>query len=165
MNTSSGAQTAFVATTSNEQETIGLGRRLGGLLGPGDVVALMGSLGSGKTTLVKGLAGGLGIRDVREVRSASFLLIAEYKARMPIYHFDAYRLEGAGEMFELGCDEIFWGDGVSVVEWADRVEECLPEDYLKISMSIEGPTKRRVEVSSNGKGYDEIVSGLKCGGL
>lgn len=160
MNTSSGAQTAFVATTSSEQETIGLGRRLGGLLGPGDVVALMGSLGSGKTTLVKGLAEGLGIRDVREVRSASFLLIAEYKARMPIYHFDAYRLEGAGEMFELGCDEIFWGDGVSVVEWADRVEECLPDNYLKISMYIEGPNTRRLEVSSHGKRYEGVVSSL-----
>lgn len=165
MSTSDDAQVACVITTSSEEETVALGRRIGGLLEPGGVVALMGSLGSGKTTLVKGLAEGLGISDAREVRSASFLLIAEYKARVPIYHFDAYRLEGAREMYELGCDEIFWGNGVSVVEWADRVEECLPDSYLKISMSIEGPTTRRIELSSHGEGYDEIVNGLSGRGF
>ena len=165
MSTSSDTQAVFIVTTSSEKETMELGRKIGGLLGPGDVVALTGSLGSGKTTLVKGLASGLGIGDVREVRSASFLLVAEYKARIPIYHFDAYRLEGAGEMYDLGCDEIFWGDGVSVVEWADRVEECLPENCLRISMHIEGPASRRITVSSRGKRYDGIVSSLKCGEL
>ncbi len=164
MNTSSKAESVFVLVTSSEKETMEVGCRIGGLLGPGDVVALSGSLGSGKTTLVKGLAMGLGIGDVKEVRSASFLLIAEYKARVPIYHFDAYRLKGAEEMYGLGCDEIFWGDGVSVVEWADRVEECLPESYLRISMSIEGPTSRKVAVSSQGNGYGSIVSDLKRGG-
>lgn len=161
MNTSSKTKAVFVTTTSNEKETVELGRKIGALLGPGDVIALTGSLGAGKTTLVKGLATGLGIGDTRKVRSASFLLIAEYKARIPIYHFDAYRLEGASEMYDLGCDEIFWGDGVSVVEWADRVEGCLPEDYLKISMFIEGPTARRVEVSGHGKRYDRIVERLE----
>ncbi len=161
MNTSSNTQAPFVTTTSSEKETVELGCRIGKQLGPGDVVALTGSLGSGKTTLVKGLATGLGVGDAREVRSASFLLVAEYKARIPIYHFDAYRLEGAGEMYDLGCDEIFWGDGVSVVEWADRVEACLPENYLKISMYIEGPTARRIVVSRQGKGYDRVVSCLK----
>lgn len=160
MNISDKTGVAFVTTTFSAEETVELGRKIGALLRPGDVVALTGSLGSGKTTLVKGLASGLGIRDPREVRSASFLLIAEYKARIPIYHFDAYRLKGASQMYELGCDEIFWGDGVSVVEWADRVEECLPEDYLGIRMTIEGTTARRIEVSSHGRKYDEIVEGL-----
>ncbi|MHC4196953.1 MAG: tRNA (adenosine(37)-N6)-threonylcarbamoyltransferase complex ATPase subunit type 1 TsaE [Planctomycetota bacterium] len=164
MNTSSKVKSAFVIVTSSEKETMELGRRIGGLLGAGDVVALLGSLGAGKTTLVKGLAVGLGIDDVREVRSASFLLIAEYKARVPIYHFDAYRLESAEEMYGLGCEEIFWGEGVSIIEWADRVEECLPENYLRISMSIEGPASRKVVISIQGNGYGRVISGLKRGG-
>jgi tRNA threonylcarbamoyladenosine biosynthesis protein TsaE len=141
-----------------------LGQRIGSLLEPGDVIALFGSLGSGKTTLVKGIGLGLGMKDSREVRSASFLIIAEYKARIPIYHFDAYRLDGPEDMYNLGCDELFWGDGVSIVEWADRVEGSLPEEYLEVSLSIESPNSRRVEVSSHGKRYERIVMGLEVKG-
>ncbi len=137
-----------------------LGQEIGKLLEPGGVIALFGSLGSGKTTLVKGIALGLGA-DPRVVRSASFLLLQEYKGKLPIYHFDAYRLEGPRDMFQLGCDELFWGEGISIIEWADRVEESLPEEYIKISLFIkEAPNERRIEISCVGERYEKVVQGL-----
>lgn len=161
MNTSSHTRSVYTTITHSPEDTIRLGQRIGALLEPGDVIAIFGSLGSGKTTLVKGIGLGLGMKDSREVRSASFLIIAEYKARIPIYHFDAYRLEGPGDMYNLGCDEFFWGDGVSIVEWADRVEGSLPEEYLKVSLSIEAPSSRSVEVSSHGKRYERVIRELE----
>jgi tRNA threonylcarbamoyladenosine biosynthesis protein TsaE len=136
-----------------------LGQEIARLLGPGDVVALSGSLGSGKTTLVKGMALGLGI-DPKVVRSASFLLLQEYQGRLPIFHFDAYRLESPQDMFRLGCDELFWGEGISIIEWADRVEESLPEEHIKISMYIETPSKRRITASYQGERYRRVLEGL-----
>ena len=149
--------------TNSPEETIALGQEIGRLLGPGDVIALFGSLGSGKTTLVKGVALGLGV-DPKIVRSASFLLMQEYKGRLPIYHFDAYRLEGPLDMFRLGCDELFWGEGLSIIEWADRVEESLPEEYIKISLFIEAPDKRRIEVSYTGERYGKVLQALNRSG-
>ncbi|MFN3466758.1 MAG: tRNA (adenosine(37)-N6)-threonylcarbamoyltransferase complex ATPase subunit type 1 TsaE [Candidatus Brocadiales bacterium] len=145
--------------TNGPEETMALGQEIGKLLGPGDVVALFGSLGSGKTTLVKGMALGLGV-DPKTVRSASFLLMQEYRGRLPIYHFDAYRMEGPLDMFRLGCDELFWGEGLSVVEWADRVEGSLPEEYIKISLFIETPSRRRIEVAHVGERYGKVLQGL-----
>lgn len=162
------AETALclTVTTSSPEETMALGQELAKLLGPGDVVALFGSLGSGKTTLVKGMAQGLGV-DPRAVRSASFLLLQEYRGRLPVFHFDAYRLEGPQDMFNLGCDELFWGEGISVIEWADRVEESLPEEYIKISLFIETPEKRRITLSYPPKAeqrYRKVLEGLRIRG-
>src|SRR5437588_12756061 len=100
--------------------TTAFGRRLGGLLFPGAVVALIGPLGAGKTHLVRAIAEGLDIADSRAVSSPTFVLIQEYHARLPIYHFDAYRLRTAAEFFDLGAHEYFEGKGVCLVEWADR---------------------------------------------
>src|SRR6202050_4044804 len=100
------------------------GRRLAGLLFPGAVIALIGPLGAGKTHLVRAVAEGLGIADSRLVSSPTFVLIQEYQARLPIYHFDAYRLRGAEELFDLGVHEYFADKGVCLVEWADRVQAC-----------------------------------------
>src|SRR5437867_3366465 len=102
--------------------TEALGGRLAGALFGGAVVALIGPLGAGKTQLVRAIAEGLGIADSRVVSSPTFVLIQEYSARLPIYHFDAYRLQTAGEFFDLGAHEYFAGNGVCLVEWADRVE-------------------------------------------
>ncbi|HHT9120590.1 MAG TPA: tRNA (adenosine(37)-N6)-threonylcarbamoyltransferase complex ATPase subunit type 1 TsaE, partial [Candidatus Hypogeohydataceae bacterium YC41] len=145
--------------TNSPEETMTLGQEIGRLLGPGEVVALFGSLGSGKTTLVKGIALAQGV-DPKVVRSASFVLMQEYQGKLPIYHFDAYRLEDPRDMFGLGCDEIFWGEGISIVEWADKVEKTLPEEYIKISLFIEAPNKRRIEISYQGERYKRIVQGL-----
>src|SRR5437867_6574139 len=116
--------------------TEALGRRLGSALFPGAVVALIGPLGAGKTQLVRAVAEGLGIADSRAVSSPTFVLIQEYDARLPIYHFDAYRLRGPAEFSDLGVHEYFEGRGVCLVEWADRVEVCLPAEQLRVVLTI-----------------------------
>src|SRR5215467_16219929 len=110
------------------EATRAFGHRLAGLLFPGAVVALVGPLGAGKTHLVRAVAEGLGISDSRVVNSPTFVLIQEYQARLPIYHFDAYRLRTEGEFADLGAHEYFESNGVCLVEWADRVPAYLPAE-------------------------------------
>jgi tRNA threonylcarbamoyladenosine biosynthesis protein TsaE len=140
--------------------TNALGHRLGALLFPGAVVGLVGTLGAGKTQLVRAVAEGLGIADSRRVSSPTFVLIQEYDARLPIYHFDAYRLRGARELFDLGVHEYLEGRGVCLVEWADRVPECLPVEQLRIELEVTGATSRRAIVTGRGERYVEIVRRL-----
>src|SRR5438132_13542765 len=128
--------------------TEALGRRLAGVLFGGAVVALIGPLGAGKTHLVRAIAEGLGIADARVVSSPTFVLIQEYPARVPIYHFDAYRLRTPAEFFDLGAHEYFEGNGVCLVEWADRVAACLPPDHLRITLTVTGETARRALVEA-----------------
>jgi tRNA threonylcarbamoyladenosine biosynthesis protein TsaE len=137
--------------------TTAFGRRLAGLLFPGAVIALIGPLGAGKTHLVRAIAEGLGIRDSRVVSSPTFVLIQEYAARLPIYHFDAYRLRSAAEFFDLGAHEYFVGNGVCLVEWADRVEPCLPQEHLRIAIDVTGETSRRLRIEGRGQRYRELV--------
>ena len=111
----------------NETETENFGRRLGESLSAGDVVAMVGDLGTGKTTLTGYIARGLGIKET--VSSPTFTIIKEYNSgRLPLYHFDVYRIGDPEELFNIGADEYFDGDGVCVVEWADLVSEELPEN-------------------------------------
>jgi tRNA threonylcarbamoyladenosine biosynthesis protein TsaE len=142
------------------ESTMAFGRRLGGLLFPGAVVALVGPLGAGKTHLVRAVAEGLGIADSRAVSSPTFVLIQEYEARLPIYHFDAYRLRGPEEFFDLGAHEYFEGNGVCLVEWADRVEECLPPDRLRVMLAITGEHARRFTVEGRGERWAGLVRRL-----
>ena len=100
-------------------------------LKPGDVVALIGDLGTGKTTLTKYIAAALGVKET--VTSPTFNIVKEYHSgRLPLYHFDVYRIGSSEDMFEIGCEEYFFGDGVSVIEWADLIEEILPENTTYI---------------------------------
>jgi len=147
-------------TTHSPDETLELGRRLGRLLRPGDVVALAGPLGAGKTHLVKGVAEGLGLGDSRQVTSPTFVLINEYEGRLPIYHFDGYRLTGADQLREIGCEEYFAGDGVSLVEWADRVAAALPPEHLWIDIKPTGPSERKLHLRPIGKSYRDRVAGF-----
>ena len=111
----------------NEKETENFGRRLGESLSAGDVVAMVGDLGTGKTTLTGYIARGLGIKET--VSSPTFTIIKEYNSgRLPLYHFDVYRIGDPEDLFNIGADEYFDGDGVCVVEWADLVSEELPEN-------------------------------------
>jgi tRNA threonylcarbamoyladenosine biosynthesis protein TsaE len=139
--------------------TVAFGRGLGARLFPGAVVALIGPLGAGKTQLVRAVAEGLEIADSRVVNSPTFVLIQEYVARLPIYHFDAYRLANSAELFDLGVHEYFEGQGVCLVEWADRVEDCLPPEHLRVTIEITGPTSRRLRAEGRGQRYAELVSG------
>lgn len=136
------------------------GRRLGAALFPGAVVALIGPLGAGKTQLARAIAESLGIANSRLVSSPTFVLVQEYDARLPIFHFDAYRLNGPGQFFDLGVHEYFEGEGVCLVEWADRVEECLPPEHLRVTLEITGPTSRRLCAEGRGERYVELVRHL-----
>jgi tRNA threonylcarbamoyladenosine biosynthesis protein TsaE len=142
------------------EATMAFGRRLGALLFPGAVVALVGPLGAGKTHLVRAVAEGLGIADSRAVSSPTFVLIQEYDARLPIYHFDAYRLRGPAEFSDLGAHEYFEGNGVCLVEWADRVEACLPAEQLRVTIMITGEHARRFTVEGRGERWAGLVRRL-----
>src|SRR5580692_6646938 len=126
------------------------GRRLGRLLFPGAVIALVGPLGAGKTHLTRAVAEGLDVPDSRLVTSPTFVLIQEYPGRLPIYHFDAYRLSGAAPFADLGVHEYLEGEGVCLIEWADRVEACLPEEHLRICLRVTGETARKAVVEARG---------------
>lgn len=117
----------------NEAETVGFGIELGRNAKPGTVIALTGDLGAGKTTLTKSIAKGLGIEDV--ITSPTFTIVKEYETgRLPLYHFDVYRIGDIDEMYELGYEEYFFGQGVCVVEWADLIDEIMPEETLRINI-------------------------------
>jgi tRNA threonylcarbamoyladenosine biosynthesis protein TsaE len=141
--------------------TEAFGRCLGQLLFPGAVVALIGPLGAGKTHLVRAVAEGLGVPDRRLVTSPTFVLIQEYHGRLPVYHFDAYRLASADAFDDLGAQEYFEGDGVCLVEWADRVEKSLPADHLRIRLEIIAETARRAEVEGVGPRGSALVRALE----
>ena len=117
----------------NEQSAREFGRELAQRLKPGDVLALIGDLGTGKTTLTRYIAEGLGVTE--QVTSPTFTIVREYTSgRLPLYHFDVYRLSGGEELFETGAEEYFDAGGVCVIEWADRIAEVLPDETLCIFM-------------------------------
>ena len=141
------------------EQTQQLGRQLGELARPGDVVLLVGKLGAGKTCLTQGIAWGLGIEEY--AASPSFMLVRELYGRMPLYHLDFYRLENLEEIAELGLDEYFYGRGVSVVEWAERAFSLLPPQHLLIEIDYTSDSERRLRLKPKGKRYREMTAGLK----
>jgi tRNA threonylcarbamoyladenosine biosynthesis protein TsaE len=136
--------------TNSAEETLALGRLLGRCLEPGDVVALAGPLGAGKTCLVKGVVAGMGLKDTRRVVSPTYLLIKEYEARLHVYHVDAFRLTSATELLDLGFDEMCAAGGVILIEWADRIAAALPDDHLLITLQPAGETQRDLIFEARG---------------
>ena len=132
----------FSFFSGSEADTDRLGAALADALPDGSVVALRGTLGAGKTRLVRAIAEASGVPEGC-VASPTFVLLGEYRGRRTLYHFDAYRLSGAREFAELGVDEYFRGDGVCIVEWADKVEATLPADHLWIEIEIVDENRRR----------------------
>lgn len=133
----------------SEYETIDLGKKLGKLLKPGDVIALDGTLAAGKTYFTKGIAQGLDIPDT--VNSPTFTLISEYAGRLPLYHFDVYRLDGIEDFENLGAEELLYGDGVCVIEWSEKIHSLLPKNtiYIKIDIIQNNLRKITIRTSSN----------------
>ena len=127
----------------NEEDTKNFGLELAGNLKAGDIVALVGDLGTGKTTLTKYIAEGLGITE--RITSPTFTIASEHHSgRLPLYHFDVYRLESGEDMFEIGAEEYFDAGGVCIIEWADRVAEILPDETLCIFIEYGKNEKERV---------------------
>ena len=135
--------------TGSALETREAGERLASALRPGDVLLLRGALGAGKSELTRGIARGLGITE--PVTSPSFTILNVYESgRIPLYHFDWYRLESAEELYELGLQEYLGGDGIAVVEWPEKCEEALPESFLEVRIVITGPDTRTLEMIPHG---------------
>ncbi|WP_240371815.1 tRNA (adenosine(37)-N6)-threonylcarbamoyltransferase complex ATPase subunit type 1 TsaE [Anoxybacteroides rupiense] len=134
------------------EETMEFAVRLSEQLQPKDVIALEGDLGAGKTTFTKGLAKGLGI--TRAVSSPTFMIVKEYKGRLPLYHMDVYRLEDTFE--DLGFDEYFEGDGVTVIEWAHLIKPQLPDELLYIHLYHHGDQERKMVLEPIGKRYEQL---------
>ena len=135
----------MLTETSSAAETRALGEKLADRLQPGDVVVLAGDLGAGKSELARGIARGLGVKET--VPSPSFTILNVYESgRCPLYHFDWYRMESAEELYELGMDEYLGGDGIAVVEWAERCPEAIPENALRITLETTGEEKRKITV-------------------
>ena len=147
--------------SDSPEATLAIGRALGRSAEPGLVIALIGPLGAGKTQLVRGFAEGLEIADSRLVSSPTFVLIQEYAARLCIYHFDVYRLATPDEFVALGPEEYFEREGVCLVEWADRVMECLPGDRLDIQFAISGTTHRHLALRAMGDRPNRVLARLK----
>ncbi len=140
--------------TTSAGETMRLGERLAAHLGPGDLVALYGDLGTGKTHLVKGIARGRGVPE-RRVSSPTFTIVQEYAGDLPIYHIDAYRIAHVDEFYELGYEEYFYGDGICLIEWPARVEELLPARTIRLRLTHQGGDQRRIERARTGESEHE----------
>lgn len=135
-----------VYRTESPEETQNLGEMFGKTLKPGDVVALIGDLGTGKTCLTQGIARGIGIAAGEVVSSPSYILINEYNGKIPIYHIDLYRLENIAEIADLGIGEYIDNDGVCIIEWAERMEEGLPETCIRIYIMWEDENTRIIKI-------------------
>ncbi|MGD0572021.1 MAG: tRNA (adenosine(37)-N6)-threonylcarbamoyltransferase complex ATPase subunit type 1 TsaE [Sedimentisphaerales bacterium] len=137
-------------TTNSANETVKFGQKFGSQLKGGEVIALYGNLGSGKTHLIKGVVAGLGAEDaVNEVTSPTFVLVNEYSGRLEIYHLDAYRLDSIAQFEQIGFDDYCHPGSVVLIEWADKVERALAGiNYIKIELSHLGPTARRIRITN-----------------
>jgi len=142
----------LVLKSDSCEQTQEIGERLGKNLSAKDILALEGELGAGKTELVKGIARGLGFEDGALVASPTYVLIREYQGRLWLYHFDFYRLKSMRDLESTGYEEYFDGEGVSVVEWADKFPAIFPKRTLWIKLSVAGETRRDLEISSEKPG-------------
>lgn len=140
------------------EKTQEIGLKLGQLLRRGDIVCLTGDLGAGKTTFSKALAEGLGITET--VTSPTFTIIQEYEGRLPMYHFDVYRIEDPQSMEDIGFDEYLFGEGVCIIEWANIVKDLIPQNSLWIELLVTGDDGRRICFKSSGGYYENIIEEL-----
>jgi len=139
--------TELVSTSPEETEAAG--ERLGARLGAGDVVALVGELGAGKTCFIQGLVRGLGVTT--RATSPTFVLINQYRGRVPVYHVDAYRTESLAELLDIGLPELFAGAGVTVVEWADKLLPLLPPGTIEVTIAGVGDEPRQITIRTLGR--------------
>ena len=140
-----------------EEQTKEIGYRLGKLLTPGSVICLIGDLGAGKTTMTQSLAKAIGVDDY--ITSPTFTIVNEYEGNMPLYHFDVYRIGSSEEMYDIGYDEYINSDGVCIIEWANLIEDILPEEYLHIELKYKDMSREMI-LNPVGKRYEKLVEEL-----
>jgi len=144
----------IIKYTESVEETMNLGRKLGRIIEKGSTVCLTGDLGTGKTHFAKGFAEGLGIKD--NITSPTFTIVNEYyEGRMPFYHFDVYRVNDVEEILQVGFEEYVYGQGVTLIEWADMIEPILPDELIHVKIEkTDHPDERKITIRSFGKEYD-----------
>lgn len=145
----------FIVTTV--EETRKIGEQLGALVNPGDIICLIGDLGTGKTHLTKGIAKGLEVEE--HITSPTFTIVNEYQGRLKLYHFDVYRVNDPDEIAAIGFDEYIFSDGVSIIEWANYIEELIPDNNLTIiieKLPQLGVDCRKINIKYTDKRYDYI---------
>jgi tRNA threonylcarbamoyladenosine biosynthesis protein TsaE len=150
----------WTTQTSSPEATRSLAERLGQLLQPGDVVALVGELGSGKTLFSQGLARGLGVPKTFYITSPTFAIINEYPGRVPFYHLDLYRVSGRAELSDLGLEEILYGQGAVAIEWAERLGKDLPAERLEVHLTFLGEEERDITFTAFGDGSARRLASL-----
>lgn len=150
----------FSVITSSPEQTWQRGRLLGELLNAGDTVCLYGDLGAGKTNITYGIAQGLAVRE-KYITSPTFTFVNEYQGRVPLYHIDLYRLKETAELENIGFREYPGSDGVTVIEWAERAEDELPEERLSVYLSFVDENSREIGFLAEGERYDKLMEKLK----
>ena len=146
----------LVTVSHGPDETRAIGEAIGAGATAGYVVLLVGSLGAGKTCLTQGILRGLGSDDY--ARSPTFVVMSQHRARLTLYHVDLYRLESAGEIDDLGLDEYLWGDGICVVEWAEKAPGLFPEEHLRIDLTHIDESQRRIVITASGPRYRRVLA-------
>ena len=151
--------------TFSQDETIEVGKALGKLLNKGDIVCIIGDLGTGKTVFTNGIAKSLGIKE--HITSPTFTIVNEYDEKTPLYHFDVYRIADSEEMFEIGFEEYLYGEGIVVIEWADIIKDILPEEVIQVTIKKNldlAIDARIIEVIFIGDKYRDYKNRLVVGG-
>ena len=136
----------LILKSNSAEETIELGKKIGSLLKKGDVIAMQGTLAAGKTTITKGIAQALNISDT--IKSPTFCLISEYYGTMPLYHMDVYRLDGEEDFVNLGTDDMIYGDGVSIIEWSEKIMNELPKKTIILKLTPEEDGSRTITIQN-----------------
>jgi tRNA threonylcarbamoyladenosine biosynthesis protein TsaE len=150
----------FSVITSSPEQTWEIGRLLGKLLDAGDTVCLYGDLGAGKTNFAYGIAQGLDVQE-QYITSPTFTFVNEYEGRVPLYHLDLYRLKGPDELENIGFDEYIESDGVTVIEWAERAEDELPVENVRVYLTFVDEKSREIGFLGEGERYEKLVAELK----
>ncbi len=153
----------LISNSAGDTQTIG--KTIGKYLRGGDVVALIGELGSGKTCITRGIARGVGVSEKYRITSPTFTLLNEYPGRITLYHLDIYRLSGSRDLEEMGYEEYFYSDGVIVIEWAEKIKKILPEGCFNVYLRYIDENKRELNISGRRNTIEKIAEELKRGGF
>ena len=146
--------------TKSPEETFNLGKKISALLKEGDIIAFEGELGAGKTCLIKGIAKGLEIKE--NVTSSSFVLMRPFEGKLPVYHFDLYRLSKREELIDIGYEEFIFSNSVSLIEWAEKMGDWIGENYLTIKIEYDenDPLSRFIYFNANGERYKKLIENI-----